>query len=602
LISNLTEHSLHRPKKPWPVPYCFYCFRLVLTVLLTVWAASLLVSCASNAKATRRISETDQIKLADMAKHDSDREVRRAAIRKLTDQGLLKQLALQDEDDAIRAAAVWAMTDEGMLVQVAVEAGTEGLRLAAIRRITDPTLLRRLAFDEPNADVRLCTVERIGDPSLIEKIATADRDARVRATATRRITDSVLLAKQATDDSAPEVRIAAASRIVDQALLARMALKDQDQDVRLAALGRLTDQTQLARVATTSSDVKVGVAAVAMLKGQPVLARVALESDDLETRVSAVGKLFDRALLSKVASEATGEYVSNLAYDRLNELSRFPLLEALRGQKSGEQLREAINRPAAKEELAAGLHLAVRKGDVSSSRLLILAGAPVNSRDGFGNTPLVVALASGRIDMARSLLELGADPTLLNRRRMGALHFASFDGETTKFLVRAGARVTDYEVGDETQENVAFAFQWLGKFLEDEAGKSDPALFKSEARVAYQFAANHFEKVSSYYERRTSIENLKAAAVVVGMVLLNAASQAQAQQEANQNARSPVRTVSLNGFGDGQGQGVAFYTVFTPTDALWTSAKTSQDKAASATKLANDCQVKASLSGGLKLN
>jgi hypothetical protein len=573
--------------------------RLALTVLFTVWAASLIVSCASDAKATRRISETDQNKLADMARNDSDREVRRAAIRKLTDQGLLKQIALKDEDDAIRATAVWAMTDERVLVQVAVEAGTEGLRLAAIRGIADPTLLRRLAFDEPNPDVRSCAVERIGDPSLIEKIATADRDARVRTVATRRLTDPVLLAKQATEDSAPEVRAAAASRIVDQALLVRMALEDQDQDVRLAALGRLTDQTLVARVATTSSDERVGVAAVTMLEGQPVLARVALESSDLEASVSAVGKLFDRALLSMVAGEATGEYVSNLAYDRLNELSRFPLLEALRGQKSGEQLREAINRPATKEELAAGLHFVVRKGDVSSSRLLILAGAPVNARDGFGSTPLIIALATARTDMARSLLELGADPTLLNRRRMGALHFASFDGETIKLLVRAGARVTDYEVGDETQEKVAFAFRWLGQFLEDEADKSDPALFMSEARVAFQFAANHFEKVSSYYERRASIENLKATAVVVGMALLNAASQAQAKQEARQNARSPVRTVSLNGFGDGRGHGVAFYTEFRPTDAVWTSAKAPRDKAATAAKLAEDCRVKATSGGGL---
>lgn len=76
----------------------------------------------------------------------------------------------------------------------------------------------------------------------------------------------------------------------------------------------------------------------------------------------------------------------------------------------------------------APLHFAAQRGDVAAAGTLIAAGAPVNDPSAEGTTPLVVAAHSGHTDVARLLLDQGAD---IDDARAGysALHAAVLRGD-----------------------------------------------------------------------------------------------------------------------------------------------------------------------------
>lgn len=62
------------------------------------------------------------------------------------------------------------------------------------------------------------------------------------------------------------------------------------------------------------------------------------------------------------------------------------------------------------------LHLAAQQGQVEAAKVLLDAGAEVDPRNAFGNTPLFVAVFNSRGDgeLIRMLRERGADPLAAN--------------------------------------------------------------------------------------------------------------------------------------------------------------------------------------------
>ncbi|REK11105.1 MAG: hypothetical protein DWQ36_03090 [Acidobacteria bacterium] len=101
------------------------------------------------------------------------------------------------------------------------------------------------------------------------------------------------------------------------------------------------------------------------------------------------------------------------------------------------------------------LHLAVatpsatapRDGAALAARLLLQAGAPVDSQDSTRERPLHAAVASGNLAAARILLEQGADPSRPAAGEDGAtplaLAVALHDLEMVELLLSAGASAAD---------------------------------------------------------------------------------------------------------------------------------------------------------------
>jgi len=88
------------------------------------------------------------------------------------------------------------------------------------------------------------------------------------------------------------------------------------------------------------------------------------------------------------------------------------------------------------------LHVAAEKGHVEIAKLLLEHGADPNARDMYGATPLHLAAYWGRLDVAKLLLEHGADPNA--KEKLGGetpLYWAvSFDHtDIAKLLLKHGA-------------------------------------------------------------------------------------------------------------------------------------------------------------------
>ncbi len=72
-----------------------------------------------------------------------------------------------------------------------------------------------------------------------------------------------------------------------------------------------------------------------------------------------------------------------------------------------------------------GLARAAREGQPEQVVYWLNRGANVNARDGFGDTPLMMAARSARPGIVRTLLARGADPRLRDDFGLSAAHWAT---------------------------------------------------------------------------------------------------------------------------------------------------------------------------------
>ena len=94
---------------------------------------------------------------------------------------------------------------------------------------------------------------------------------------------------------------------------------------------------------------------------------------------------------------------------------------------------------------AEALHIAVRAGRLEDVKRLLAAGTPADARDALGSTPLLDAAWSGDIEIAKCLLDHGADVNAHHRESGSTpLQYAVLTGRTemTKLLLSAHASVS----------------------------------------------------------------------------------------------------------------------------------------------------------------
>jgi uncharacterized protein len=88
-----------------------------------------------------------------------------------------------------------------------------------------------------------------------------------------------------------------------------------------------------------------------------------------------------------------------------------------------------------------GLHAAAYSGDLAALRQALAAGADVNSRDGYGRTPLHVAAFARQREVIKVLAAAGASLGLLENDRYDAVTIVAVadDEETLRTLLALGA-------------------------------------------------------------------------------------------------------------------------------------------------------------------
>lgn len=111
-------------------------------------------------------------------------------------------------------------------------------------------------------------------------------------------------------------------------------------------------------------------------------------------------------------------------------------------------LKAGANVNTKDKDLETPLHNAAVKGRTGVAKVLLDAGADVNARDEDGLTPLHTAAVWGHVELARMLLAAGADVNARDRRNETPLHLVasrrvpplSVYADMTRLLLDAGAR------------------------------------------------------------------------------------------------------------------------------------------------------------------
>ena len=88
------------------------------------------------------------------------------------------------------------------------------------------------------------------------------------------------------------------------------------------------------------------------------------------------------------------------------------------------------------------IHAAALMGDLAATQQHIQAGSDLNAREAtMGSTPLITAAVFGRTEVAKALIEAGADVNLKNGEGSTALHSAAFlcHQEIVEMLLANGA-------------------------------------------------------------------------------------------------------------------------------------------------------------------
>ena len=76
------------------------------------------------------------------------------------------------------------------------------------------------------------------------------------------------------------------------------------------------------------------------------------------------------------------------------------------------------------------LHSAERDSNVTEMKLTLPRGFSVDSRNATGRTPLMNAALNGNVQVEKSIMKRGADPSLMDNRRWNTLHLAAQGGDT----------------------------------------------------------------------------------------------------------------------------------------------------------------------------
>jgi ankyrin repeat protein len=119
-----------------------------------------------------------------------------------------------------------------------------------------------------------------------------------------------------------------------------------------------------------------------------------------------------------------------------------------RHELAGTLLAQGADIAAQDRWQATPLHRALWHVEVA--RLLVDAGAPLETADARGATPLLVASGSADAEVLRLLLDSGAQVSTQDNQGNTPLHMSSNDDDTTSLLIAAGAPVNATSAGGKT--------------------------------------------------------------------------------------------------------------------------------------------------------
>ncbi len=195
-------------------------------------------------EAIRHLGDGDGEILAQLARGDAARQVRKAAIERLEDPVRLVEVAAREPDSGLRELA-----ESRARVRLARWAESEqpDRALTAIRQIAQlehgGRALVVIARRAQLAEVRRAAVESLRTDRELADVARSGADTELRVFALGRIESPEILRSVAVDEHRKEVGFAVVERLEDAESLAHVASKGKNRLVRARASRKLSSQT-----------------------------------------------------------------------------------------------------------------------------------------------------------------------------------------------------------------------------------------------------------------------------------------------------------------------------------------------------------------------
>jgi hypothetical protein len=275
---------------------------------------------------------TNQSDVVDIAKTESDIEIRVAAVKRIIDQSVLFEITKNDKHALVGLSAVENpnLTDQKILSEIAINYGNNhSVGSAALKKLTNKDILNVIRpYIFPNA------TESIEKPELLLRIFRIAGDPKVRKAAVQNpnFTDQNLLAEIAQKDENSYVRLAAVEKLTNQSALSEIINKETDNSVRETAkrrytylcindLKKLTDQKILAEIAKKDENRDLRLAAVTNLTDQSLLLEIVKASDDLLLQEEAVNNpnFTDQSALLDLAKSSAHLALRKAAIKKISE-------------------------------------------------------------------------------------------------------------------------------------------------------------------------------------------------------------------------------------------------------------------------------------------
>jgi hypothetical protein len=267
-------------------------------------------------------SEIDSLEEAEKSYDIQSKLMRQQGIDVVSKETFLNKIKYQCHDDVRKAAVEKIILSDvqidhqyqfqNIFAKVVRKDSNRNVRKAAVEKITDQSILAEIAKNDKSSDVRKVVVVKLTDQSVLADVAKNDKDSDVRQVAVEKIILSDvpidhqyqfenIFAIVALTDSNSNVRKAAVEKITNQSILAKIAKNDNYPDIRSVAIEKLTDQSELADIAKNGNS-----AAVKKLTNQFFLAKIAKNGDYPDIRSAAIEKLTDQSILVDVAKNSKG--------------------------------------------------------------------------------------------------------------------------------------------------------------------------------------------------------------------------------------------------------------------------------------------------------
>ena len=230
------------------------------------------------------------------------------AVEKLTDRNLLADIAKTDSDEDVRRKAVGKLTDQNLLADIAKnESG---------RKLGFPSAFFSVAPKVGiNARARILAIKKLTNQNILADIAKTVSDEEVREAAFGKLTDQKLILDIARNYSDQLVCCMAVEKLIDQKTLADIAKSHPDQLARCMAVEKMIDQNILADIAKNDS----------CLKPARSIRFAGFMISDEYVRTLAIKKLTGQNILADIAKNESNGHIRKAAVEKLNGLISKPI-------------------------------------------------------------------------------------------------------------------------------------------------------------------------------------------------------------------------------------------------------------------------------------